>query len=155
MKIVPAPLISRKNPESGSALRTFTRFVEVGRVVLINFGPDAGKLATVIDVVDSKRIFVDGPQSITGVHRQVIAIKRVSLTDIVVGGVHRNSKLKNITAAWKDQDILSKWESSAWAKRLSSKKTRANLSDFDRFKVMIAKKQKAKIVADKLAELAN
>lgn len=47
------------------------------------------------------KIFIDGPQSITGVHRQVIAIKRVSLTDIVVSGVTRNAKLKNITAAWK------------------------------------------------------
>ncbi len=36
--------------------QTFTRFVEVGRVVLINYGPDAGKLATVIDIVDSKRV---------------------------------------------------------------------------------------------------
>lgn len=34
----------------------FTRFVEVGRVVLINFGPDAGKLATIIDIVDGKRV---------------------------------------------------------------------------------------------------
>ena len=30
----------------------FKRFVEVGRVVLINYGPEAGKLATVIDIVD-------------------------------------------------------------------------------------------------------
>lgn len=37
-------------------LQTFTRFVEVGRVVLINFGEDAGKLATIIDIVDSKRV---------------------------------------------------------------------------------------------------
>ena len=36
--------------------QTFTRFVEVGRVVLINYGPDAGKLATIIDVVDAKRV---------------------------------------------------------------------------------------------------
>jgi len=34
----------------------FTRFVEVGRVVLINYGPDNGKLATIIDVVDAKRV---------------------------------------------------------------------------------------------------
>jgi large subunit ribosomal protein L14e len=39
--------------------QTFTRFVEVGRVVLINYGEDAGKLATVIDVVDAKRVSID------------------------------------------------------------------------------------------------
>ena len=30
----------------------FNRYVEVGRVVMINHGPEAGKLATVIDIVD-------------------------------------------------------------------------------------------------------
>ena len=34
----------------------FTRFVEVGRVCLINYGPDAGKLCTIIDFVDSKKV---------------------------------------------------------------------------------------------------
>lgn len=34
----------------------FSRYVELGRVVLISFGPDAGKLATVIDIVDQNRV---------------------------------------------------------------------------------------------------
>ena len=37
-------------------LQTFTRFVEVGRVVLINYGENKGKICTVIDVVDAKRV---------------------------------------------------------------------------------------------------
>jgi hypothetical protein len=36
--------------------QTFTRFVEVGRVVLINYGENKGKICTVIDVVDAKRV---------------------------------------------------------------------------------------------------
>jgi large subunit ribosomal protein L14e len=130
----------------------FTRFVEIGRVALINYGPDCGKLCTIIDVVDAKRVLVDGPQSITGVHRQVILIKRISLTDIVVR-ISRNATLKNITKAWKEADALAKWDACAWAKKLASKKTRSNLTDFDRFKVMIAKKQRAEIVTKKVAEL--
>ncbi len=78
----------------------FTRFVEVGRVALINFGPDANKLVTIIDVVDSKKVLVDGPQSITGVHRQVISLKRLSLTDVVVDKLPRGATQKNIKAAW-------------------------------------------------------
>ena len=31
-------------------------FIEIGRVVAINYGPEAGKLATVIDVVNYKRV---------------------------------------------------------------------------------------------------
>jgi ribosomal protein L14E/L6E/L27E len=42
----------------------FTRFVEVGRVVLINYGPETGKLATVIDIVDSKRVSIRCSQKI-------------------------------------------------------------------------------------------
>jgi large subunit ribosomal protein L14e len=34
----------------------FTRFVEVGRVALVNFGPDTGKLCTIIDIIDGKRV---------------------------------------------------------------------------------------------------
>lgn len=67
---------------------------------LINYGPDANKLCTVIDVVDSKRVLVDGPQSITGIHRQVIAMKRLSLTDVVVARLPRNASQKNLTKAW-------------------------------------------------------
>lgn len=35
---------------------TFKRQVEVGRVVLINYGADAGKLAVIIDIVDHNRV---------------------------------------------------------------------------------------------------
>lgn len=34
----------------------FTRFVEVGRVALINYGPDAGKLCVILEIVDQKRV---------------------------------------------------------------------------------------------------
>jgi ribosomal protein L14E/L6E/L27E len=34
----------------------YKRFVEIGRVVLISYGPLTGKLATVVDVVDQNRV---------------------------------------------------------------------------------------------------
>lgn len=102
-----------------------------------------------------KQVLVDGPQSITGIHRQVIAVKRLSLTDVVVEKLPRNATQKNIVKAWTEQGTLKKWESSAWAKKVASKKTRAGLNDFARFKVMVAKKQKSKIVTAKIAELAK
>lgn len=34
----------------------FKRFVEIGRVVLINYGPHEGKLAVIIDVVDGNKV---------------------------------------------------------------------------------------------------
>ena len=57
----------------------FNRFVEVGRVVYINYGPETGKLATIIDIVDSNKCLIEGPADITGVQRQVISFSRISI----------------------------------------------------------------------------
>lgn len=40
---------------AGSA-QGFTRFVEIGRVVLVNYGPDEGKLAVILDVADNNKV---------------------------------------------------------------------------------------------------
>jgi len=119
--------------------------------VLITYGPDAGKLATVVDIVDGKRVLVDGPQKVTGIFRQVVPVKRLQLTDIVVTGLKRNASQKELNAAWESQDILAKWKKTAWAKKLEAKQKRANLTDFDRFKVVSARKQKSKLIAAKLS----
>jgi hypothetical protein len=34
----------------------FKRTVEVGRVVLCNYGPDAGKIFVIVDILDSNRV---------------------------------------------------------------------------------------------------
>jgi Ribosomal protein L14E/L6E/L27E len=129
----------------------FKRYVEVGRVVLVNYGPDAGKLATIIDIVDQNKCLIDGPS--TGVARQVIPYGRIALTDLTVK-ISRNARQKSLTAAWTEADVLAKWESSSWAKKLAAKKKRASLNDFDRFKVMVARKQKSSIIAKKMKEIA-
>mmetsp|Transcript_13339 Transcript_13339/g.17478 ORF Transcript_13339/g.17478 Transcript_13339/m.17478 type:complete len:134 (+) Transcript_13339:67-468(+) len=131
----------------------FNRFVEVGRVVYINYGPDAGKLATIIDIVDSNKCLVEGPADITGVHRTVVSFSRIALTDLTVK-IQRGARAKTLKKAWEEADTLNKWESSSWAKKLAAKKKRANLNDFDRFKVMVARKKKSKIIADKIAALS-
>jgi large subunit ribosomal protein L14e len=124
--------------------------MEVGRVVLINYGADKGKLAAVIDIVDQNKCLIDGPSS--GVARQVISFSRISLTDLTVK-VQRSARQKTILAAWKEGDIDGKWEACSWAKKLASRKKRADLSDFGRFKVMVAKKQKTEIIQKKLATM--
>jgi len=125
--------------------------MEVGRVVLINYGPDAGKLATVIDIVDQNKCLIDGPE--TGVTRQVIPFKRIALTDFTVP-IQRSARQKTIIKAWKEADVMAKWEATSWAKKLAARKKRADLNDFDRFKVMVAKKQKSEIIAKKMGQAA-
>ena len=131
----------------------FKRYVEVGRIVLINFGPEKEKLATIIDIVDQNKCLIDGPEEITGVSRQVISYSRIALTDLTVK-IQRNARQTTLKKAWEAGDTLNKWESSSWAKKLSAKKRRANLNDFDRFKVMVARKQRNEIIAKKMTELA-
>jgi large subunit ribosomal protein L14e len=127
----------------------FKRYMEAGRIVLINYGPDKGKLATVIDIVDQNKCLIDAPPG-QGVARQVISYGRISLTDLTVK-IQRNARQKTLEKAYADADTLAAWENSSWAKKLASRKTRANLNDFGRFKVMVAKKQKAQIISAKLA----
>ena len=62
----------------------YKRFVEVGRVALISYGPDVGKLCTIVNVLDHNRVLVDGPEPITGVHRHELNVKRIMLTDLTV-----------------------------------------------------------------------
>lgn len=45
-------------------------------------------------------MLIDGPQSITGIHRQVIGLRRVALTDVVVKKLPRNATQKNLVKAW-------------------------------------------------------
>ncbi|GFH54200.1 ribosomal L14e-domain-containing protein [Chaetoceros tenuissimus] len=131
----------------------FKRYVEVGRVVLVNYGPDAGKLATIVDIVDQNKCLIEGPANLTGVERQVISYGRIALTDLKVK-IGRNARQKTLNAAWAAADIQAKWDGSSWAKKLAAKSKRASLSDFDRFKVMVARKQKSSIIAKKMAELS-
>jgi large subunit ribosomal protein L14e len=42
--------------------------------------------------------------------------------------------------------VKERWSESSWAKKLVAKQRRASLTDFDRFKLMVARKQKAEIV---------
>lgn len=37
-------------------LQTYTRFVEIGRIAYIAFGPDVGKLVAIVDVIDQNRV---------------------------------------------------------------------------------------------------
>ena len=124
----------------------FTRFVEVGRVALISYGPDEGKLCTIVNVIDHNRVLVDGPAVATGVHRHAIGIKRLMLTDLTVS-CKLNATEKNLKKAWEAEGTMSKWEASSWAKKRKSHTLRATTTDFDRFRVMVAKKERSKVRA--------
>merc|ERR1712217_1017724 len=105
----------------------YTRFVQPGRLALITYGPCAGKLCTIIDIVDQKRVVVDGPESMTGVRRHMMPIKRLSLTDLM-SSIPRGAREKTLKKALDKGDILKKWSATSWSKKLQAKEARANMS---------------------------
>ncbi|KAI8375930.1 ribosomal protein L14-domain-containing protein [Radiomyces spectabilis] len=118
----------------------FKRQVEVGRVVLLNYGADSGKLAVIVDIVDHNRALIDGPT--TGVARQAYPYRRLTLTSLVVKGLPRAAGQKVVKKYLEKNATIAAWEKTAWAQKLAQRETRANLSDFDRFKLMKFKAQR-------------
>ncbi|CAN6545317.1 unnamed protein product [Malus baccata var. baccata] len=112
----------------------FKRYVEIGRVALVNYGKDYGKLVVIVDVIDQNRALVDAPDMV----RTQLNFKRLSLTDIKID-IKRVPNKKTLIAAMEAADVKNKWEKSSWGRKLIVQKRRAALNDFDRFKLMLAK----------------
>jgi large subunit ribosomal protein L14e len=62
---------------------------------------------------------------------------------------------KALHAAFEKQDLQGKWSKTSWAKKFEQRAKRAALNDFDRFKVMLARKKKSTIVGKGFAKLRN
>ena len=127
----------------------FTKFVQVGRVVLINFGTNIGKLAVVVEILSTNRVLIDGPT--TGVRRQELSLRRVTLTDIVVE-VAKGAKSAAVKKAVNDAKLSESFAKTALGKKLSKTAKRENLTDFDRFKVMVLRRQKRNITIKALTK---
>ena len=93
---------------------------------------------------------MEGPT--TGVKRQALNFKRLQLTDFKVKIAHSGSST-SVKKALEKGDVVAKFNATAWAQRLRSRARRAELSDFDRFKVMILRKQKRAIVGKEVNTL--
>ncbi|PWA93627.1 ribosomal protein L14, Translation protein SH3-like domain protein [Artemisia annua] len=95
-------------------IKPFKRYAKIGRIALVNYGPDYGELVVIVDVIDQNR--------------------RLTLTDI-----KRVPNKKTLVAALEAADVKNKWEISSWGRKLTVQKKRASLNDSDRFKIMLAK----------------
>merc|ERR1712194_868693 len=123
----------------------YTRFVEPGRLALITHGPCAGKMCTVVDIVDQKKVVVDGPKDITGVERHMMPVRRLSLTDFKCK-LNRGGREKSLRKALQEGEIMKKWGETAWSRKLTAKAHKANMTDFDRFKLAAARTRRSKAV---------
>ncbi|KAF7845652.1 hypothetical protein BT93_L1417 [Corymbia citriodora subsp. variegata] len=119
------------------------RQVEVGRVVLFSTGLYANRLAVIAEIIDHKRVLVDGPASKPEkvVPRHSAALSDLSLTPIVIDKLPRAAGNAAIKAAWEKAQVDKAWDESAWAKNRERSVKRRQLTDFERFKVMRLRKQ--------------
>jgi large subunit ribosomal protein L14e len=117
----------------------FRKYVEVGRVALINYGPLAGRLVIIVDILNTSKVLITGPT--TGVRRQEISIKRISLTEFKLD-VTRGIKEQALKKAITDFGLEKQWGESSWARKIHKRTRRAQLTDFDRFKVKVLKQRK-------------
>merc|ERR1712088_556986 len=114
----------------------FQRFVEIGRI------------AVIVDVVDQNRVLLDGP----GLERQTYRIKSLHLTKFACKFGH-SAKTSVVKKAWEDEEISKKFEASSWGQRMKKSVIRANLSDFDKFKLNKLKIQRRRIINQKINQL--
>lgn len=91
-------------------------FVEIGRVALLTVGPEKGKIAAIVDVIDQNRALVDGPE--TGVRRQAVSFKRMRLTRFRLS-IPNGAGVKTVAAAWKKEEVSKKFAETTLAKRLA------------------------------------
>ena len=128
----------------------YNRYVQIGRVVLVDAGPNKGKLAVIVDVVDQNRALVDGPT--TGVARQALAFRAMCLTKFVVK-LCPSAGTSVVKRAFEAGDVAAKWEATAWAKKIAAKARRASLTDFERFEVQVKKQKRSRIIKREYAKL--
>ena len=118
----------------------FRRFVEVGRVIVINYGPLAGKLAVIVDILTTTKIIIQGLKG--GVRRQELSLRRVTLTDYKIN-IKRGAKREEVFKAIDEYKLEEKFKNSTYSKKCELRQKRANLTDFDRFKVMRFRQKRA------------
>ncbi len=102
----------------------------------------------IVDIADSNRVLVDGPT--TGFPRTLYPLRRLALTSIKLD-VLKGARTGTVKAAADKIKLSEKWAASAIAKKIALRAKRASLNDFDRFKVMINRKNRS----FKLRQLAS
>ncbi|CAK4031480.1 probable 60S ribosomal L14-A [Lecanosticta acicola] len=119
------------------------RSVEVGRIAFFGSGPYTARVAAIVQIVDHKRVLVEGPSDKPelAVPRHAAPLSSLSLTGIVIDKLPNAVGSGALKKKWAEAEIDQKWTNSSYAKKLDKQARRKQLSDFERFKVMRLRKQ--------------
>lgn len=73
----------------------------------------------------------------------IYPLKRLKLTRIKLPKVLRGARTGTVAKAAKDFNLDAAWSKTSYAKRFDADKKRAATTDFDRFKIMVLRKQRS------------
>merc|ERR1711973_591033 len=135
-----------------STTSIFTKFVEAGRLVRITEGTYHNRIAVIVDIVNLKRVIIDGPT--TGVPRQMITVRRIELLNQLtdVPRFALTEEVKTFMEKKENVELLASAKNSFSVRSREGLKVIQQMTDFERFKYERAvKKLKAERV--KLAGL--
>uniref|UniRef100_A0A669PBR3 Ribosomal protein L14 n=1 Tax=Phasianus colchicus TaxID=9054 RepID=A0A669PBR3_PHACC len=63
------------------------------------------------------------------------------------------ARQKCVRRAWEKENINEKWAATRWAKKIEAREKKAKMTDFDRYKVMKAKKMRNRIIKHEIKKL--
>ena len=115
-------------------------FVEPGRVCFVNFGEDYGKLVVVVDMLDINRVLIDSVDKT--MPRVIYPLRRLTLTKLLVKGVLRGCRTGTLRKLAAKQSTAENFKKTPVALKMAQFKRRSELTDFERFKVMVLRKQR-------------
>ena len=73
----------------------------------------------------------------------IYPLKRLKLTRIKIPKILRGARTGTVAAAAKEFNLDEAWSKTIYAKRFDSEKKRKATTDFDRFKIMVLRKQRS------------
>lgn len=115
--------------------------VEPGRVCFVNYGEDYGKLVVIIDMLDINRVLID---SVDGsMPRVIYPLKRLTLTKILMAKAQKGCRTGTLKKLNKGQNVVEEFKKTSAAIKMAKYEQRKNLTDFERFKVMVLRKQRS------------
>ncbi|KAH9169637.1 ribosomal protein L14-domain-containing protein, partial [Lactarius sanguifluus] len=102
----------------------------------------AGRVSCHSELIDHNKAIVSGPA--TGVPRQAFPYRHLTFTSPTVPKLPRNAGSGTVKKYLEEADPVSKWESSASAKKRAAAAKRRTPTDFGRFQVLVHKKGTAR-----------
>ena len=128
-------------------------------MVLLKTGPYEGRVAVIAEIIDHNRVrsfdflesrrnrlryfeqaIIDGPT--TGVPRQAFPYRHLTLTSLRLTKLPRAAGSGVVKKQIEQEAIVEKWEKTSFAQKRAAVEKRRSLTDFQRFVVMVAKKQR-------------